>query len=60
MRRLLLAGAALPVASSTVRAEGPPLRIALFASFPPMAYKVPETGGIAGRTAPTPPWPSTA
>lgn len=48
MRRALLAGIAMLLAAGTARADGPPLRIALFASFPPMAYKVPETGGIAG------------
>lgn len=48
MRRLLLAGFAILLSTGAGRAEGPPLRIALFASFPPMAYKVPETGAIAG------------
>ena len=46
MRRLLLL--ALLAVPWTARAEGPPLRIALFASFPPMAYRVPETGKLAG------------
>lgn len=48
MRRLLLAGCAILLSTGVGRAEGPPLRVALFASFPPMAYKVPETGAIAG------------
>ena len=47
MRRAFLA-AAMALAAGAARADGPPLRIALFASFPPMAYKVPETGGLAG------------
>ncbi|MGI4802090.1 MAG: transporter substrate-binding domain-containing protein [Janthinobacterium lividum] len=48
MRRILLAGIALLLTGGSGHAEGPPLRIALFASFPPMAYKVPETGAVAG------------
>ncbi len=47
MRRLALAVVAV-LAAGAARAEGPPLRIALFASFPPMAYRVPETGQLAG------------
>jgi polar amino acid transport system substrate-binding protein len=47
MRRLLLL-AGLLAAPLAARADGPPLRIALFASFPPMAYRVPETNGLAG------------
>ena len=39
------AAAVLPVVA---QAQPAPLRIALFASFPPMAYRVPETNGLAG------------
>ena len=35
----------LPVA---VMAQTAPLRVALFASFPPMAYRIPETGQLVG------------
>ena len=46
MKKFLLACiTTLPVSA---RAETAPLRIALFASFPPMAYKIPETNGLAG------------
>ena len=46
IKKLLLACAAmLPLPAI---AETAPLRIALFASFPPMAYKIPETNGLAG------------
>lgn len=48
MRSFLLSVAVIVLATGSARAEAPPLRIALFASFPPMAYKVPETGEIAG------------
>ncbi|MBV9785124.1 MAG: transporter substrate-binding domain-containing protein [Acidisphaera sp.] len=47
MRRFLLACAVLAPMTAAV-AEPAPLRIALFASFPPMAYKIPETGALAG------------
>ena len=46
MKKFLVACVAtLPVSA---RAETAPLRIALFASFPPMAYKIPEVNGLAG------------
>ena len=48
MRRTLLPIALMAAACGAARAEGPPLRVALFASFPPMAYRVPETGELAG------------
>lgn len=48
LRRPLLACLALALAPLAARAEPAPLRIALFASFPPMAYRLPETGGLAG------------
>ena len=46
MRKLLLACVTLLPVSAM--ADTAPLRIALFASFPPMAYKIPETNGLAG------------
>jgi len=51
MKRLLLA--CLMMAPLTARAQPAPpppasLRIALFASFPPMAYRISETNGLAG------------
>jgi polar amino acid transport system substrate-binding protein len=46
MRRFLFALIAL--APSCAFAQPAPLRIALFASFPPMAYRVPETNALAG------------
>ena len=42
---LTLTALLLPV---TVFAQGEPIHIALFASFPPMAYQDPETGKLAG------------
>ena len=46
MKKFLVACVAtLPVSA---RAETAPLRIARFASFPPMAYKIPEVNGLAG------------
>ncbi len=46
MKRVLLASLAfLPFAAT---AQPTPIRIALFASFPPMAYLVPETNKLAG------------
>ena len=46
MKKFLVACVAtLPVSA---RAETAPLRIARFASFPPMAYKIPEANGLAG------------
>jgi polar amino acid transport system substrate-binding protein len=46
MMRLLLA--LLVLAPGLASAQQAPLRIALFASFPPMAYRVPETNELAG------------
>jgi polar amino acid transport system substrate-binding protein len=46
MKRLLLV--LLVLAPGVAAAQPAPLRIALFASFPPMAYRVPETNGLAG------------
>jgi len=43
--RFVLGVVLLPGAAA---AQPAPLRIALFASFPPMAYRVPETNGLAG------------
>jgi polar amino acid transport system substrate-binding protein len=48
MKRFLLACLAVGMASVTAAAQPVPLRIALFASFPPMAYRVPETNALAG------------
>jgi len=51
MKRLLfacLAMAPLAAGAQPVPPLAAPLRIALFASFPPMAYRVPETNGLAG------------
>ncbi len=45
MLRLLFVLLLLP---GFAAAQPAPLRIALFASFPPMAYRVPETNGLAG------------
>jgi polar amino acid transport system substrate-binding protein len=47
MKKLLLL-ACLLLPPNLALAQGAPLRIALFASFPPMAYKVPETNALAG------------
>lgn len=46
MKRLLLTS--LVFLSFAAAAQPAPLRIALFASFPPMAYLVPETNKLAG------------
>ncbi|WP_342363832.1 transporter substrate-binding domain-containing protein [Terrarubrum flagellatum] len=46
MKRFLLA--CFVLAPVVAGAQPAPLRIALFASFPPMAYKVPETNKLAG------------
>lgn len=43
-----LAMAPLAARAQPAPAQPAPLRIALFASFPPMAYRVPETNGLAG------------
>ena len=41
----------LTLAPAFAAAQPARLRIALFASFPPMAYRVPETNALAGIAA---------
>ncbi|WP_081063256.1 transporter substrate-binding domain-containing protein [Burkholderia stagnalis] len=43
-----LLASSLFAAHVSAMAEDGPLRIAMFASFPPMAYQIPETGALVG------------